>query len=259
MEIIGLGAIVLSAFNNLATITATQTTQSSYSTENSLISQSSHDSTSPDILSFVSAIKHPTFTTSNSNNGSFAAIPTTSDGSTVSQTTSAPGDVSSSETQNGIIPISLGPSAAIYGTLTYSFESDKAPVTITTNGQTISIGPNGIGFAATTIAIPSPPPSINSTSQSLKSNTSTTPFSSPPLLNSTSSTLTTTSYLTITTPYPGDINPTTTLSSSPNTIVTSPGTPSPSVTSGGRGLRKRDLRLMLGSLVLGGLGSILVG
>ena len=52
------------------------------------------------------------------------------------------------------IPISFGPSEVIIGSRTYSFEK---PTSIVYNGQTISLGPSGVGLAGTTIAIRTKP------------------------------------------------------------------------------------------------------
>ncbi len=66
----------------------------------------------------------------------------------------------------GGITFGLSPSIAVVDGTTFALNSNS-PTTIKTlaNGQTISIGPSGIGFASTTIPIPSPtsPPSLRST------------------------------------------------------------------------------------------------
>ena len=54
-------------------------------------------------------------------------------------------------TVNGVA-ISLGPFAAVIGSQTHSFTSGKVPSTVVYNSQTISLGPNGIALARTTIA-----------------------------------------------------------------------------------------------------------
>ena len=56
---------------------------------------------------------------------------------------------------------SLGPSAAIVGSVTYSFLPGQAPTTIVDHGHTISIGPNGIDIDGTNIPIPTPPPNFS--------------------------------------------------------------------------------------------------
>lgn len=56
-------------------------------------------------------------------------------------------------TAEGIL-MSVGPSAAVVGSRTYSLQN---PTSIVYNGHTISLGSNGIGMASTTIAIPSMP------------------------------------------------------------------------------------------------------
>ena len=53
---------------------------------------------------------------------------------------------------------SIGPSAAIVGSVTYSFLPGQAPTTIVDHGRTISLGPNGVGIDGTVIPIPTPPP-----------------------------------------------------------------------------------------------------
>lgn len=52
------------------------------------------------------------------------------------------------------ITMSFGPSEVIIGSRTYSFET---PTSIVYNGQTISLGPSGVGLARTTIAIRTKP------------------------------------------------------------------------------------------------------
>ena len=52
------------------------------------------------------------------------------------------------------IIFSLGPSAAIIRSSTYLFSPGQPPLTTVLDGQTIHIGANGIGFASTTVAIP---------------------------------------------------------------------------------------------------------
>ncbi|SLM36512.1 hypothetical protein LPUS_06078 [Lasallia pustulata] len=54
----------------------------------------------------------------------------------------------------GSIIFSLGPSAAIIRSSTYLFSPGQPPLTTVLDGQTIHIGANGIGFASTTVAIP---------------------------------------------------------------------------------------------------------
>ena len=54
----------------------------------------------------------------------------------------------------GSITFSLGPSAAVIGSSTYLFSLGEPPLTKVVDGQTIRIGANGIGFAGTTVAIP---------------------------------------------------------------------------------------------------------
>ena len=59
------------------------------------------------------------------------------------------------------LAFALGPGAAIIGSSTYSFLPGQTPTTIVYQGTTISIGPNGIGLAGTTIPIPTPAPSLS--------------------------------------------------------------------------------------------------
>ncbi len=59
------------------------------------------------------------------------------------------------------LAFSLGPGAAVIGSNTYSFLPGQTPTTIVYQGTTISIGPNGVAFAGTTIPIPTPPPSLH--------------------------------------------------------------------------------------------------
>ena len=56
-------------------------------------------------------------------------------------------------TADGIL-MSVGPSAVVIGSRTYSLQN---PTSIVYNGHTISLGSNGVGMASTTIAIPSMP------------------------------------------------------------------------------------------------------
>ena len=53
---------------------------------------------------------------------------------------------------------SLGPSAAIIGGSTYSFQAGQAPTTIVDNGRQITIGPNGVQVDGTLLPAPTPPP-----------------------------------------------------------------------------------------------------
>lgn len=59
------------------------------------------------------------------------------------------------------LAFSLGPGAVIIGSSTFSFLPGQTPTTIVYQGTTISIGSSGIGFAGTTIPIPTPPPSLS--------------------------------------------------------------------------------------------------
>ena len=52
------------------------------------------------------------------------------------------------------IAFSLDSAQAIIGSTTYPFSSGLAPTTVVEQSQTISIGSNGIGFAGTTIVVP---------------------------------------------------------------------------------------------------------
>ena len=55
----------------------------------------------------------------------------------------------------------LGPSAAVFGSLTYSFLPGQAPTTILDHGQVVTIGPNGVQIGGTTIPVPAPPPNFS--------------------------------------------------------------------------------------------------
>ncbi|KAI9713715.1 MAG: hypothetical protein M1812_006553 [Candelaria pacifica] len=67
-------------------------------------------------------------------------------------TTTAPAFLKST-TVNGI-PLAIGSSIAVINGTTFLIGPGATPTTDLINGQTISIGPNGIGFASTTIPIP---------------------------------------------------------------------------------------------------------
>ena len=54
----------------------------------------------------------------------------------------------------GSITLSIGPSAAMIGSSTYLLSPGEPPITTVLDGQTIRIGAEGIGFASTTVAIP---------------------------------------------------------------------------------------------------------
>ena len=53
---------------------------------------------------------------------------------------------------------SLGPSAAIIGSVTYNFLPGQAPTTIVDQDKTFTLGPGGVQVDGTTIPIPTPPP-----------------------------------------------------------------------------------------------------
>lgn len=53
---------------------------------------------------------------------------------------------------------SVAPSAVVLNGQTNSILSGMAPITTTVDGQAVSIGPQGVGFAGTTISLPTPPP-----------------------------------------------------------------------------------------------------
>ena len=55
-------------------------------------------------------------------------------------------------TIDGVV-ITIEPSDAIISGITYAF---SAPTSVVINGETISIGPNGVGFPTTTIPVPAP-------------------------------------------------------------------------------------------------------
>ena len=53
---------------------------------------------------------------------------------------------------------SLGPSAAIIGSVTYNFLPGQVPTTIVDQDKTFTLGPDGVQVDGTTIPIPTPPP-----------------------------------------------------------------------------------------------------
>ena len=59
------------------------------------------------------------------------------------------------------LTFSLGPSAAVFGSSTYAFESDKLPVTTTVDGQRVVIGPHGVQIGTDSILLPTPAPSFS--------------------------------------------------------------------------------------------------
>lgn len=59
---------------------------------------------------------------------------------------------------HGALTFSVAPSAVVLHGQTNSVQSGMVPITTTVDGQTVSIGPQGVGIANTTISLPSPPP-----------------------------------------------------------------------------------------------------
>ena len=65
----------------------------------------------------------------------------------------------------GGLTFSIGPSAAVVGSSTYSFVPGKAPATIETHGEAILVGSNGVQFKNIHIPIPTMTPSFSAITQ----------------------------------------------------------------------------------------------
>ena len=61
----------------------------------------------------------------------------------------------------GDLTFSVAPSEVVVGGHTDNIHSDMTPITTIVNGHTISIGPEGVGLAGTTIPLPTPKPSFS--------------------------------------------------------------------------------------------------
>ena len=60
----------------------------------------------------------------------------------------------------GGLTFSIGPSAAVVGSSTYSFIPGKAPATVETNGEAVLVGSNGVQFKNVHVPIPTITPSL---------------------------------------------------------------------------------------------------
>lgn len=80
---------------------------------------------------------------------------------------SAPDDNAASPTAvtTGGLTFSIGPSAAVVGSSTYSFVPGKAPATIMTNGEAVLVGSNGVQFGNVHVPIPTGTPSFSAITQ----------------------------------------------------------------------------------------------
>ena len=65
----------------------------------------------------------------------------------------------------GGLTFSIGPSAAVLGSSTYSFVPGKAPATIVTHGEAVLVGSNGVQFKNIHIPIPTITPSFSAITQ----------------------------------------------------------------------------------------------
>ena len=65
----------------------------------------------------------------------------------------------------GGLKFSIGPSAAVVGSSTYSFIPGKAPATIETHGEVVLVGSNGVQFKNVHIPIPTTTPSYSAITQ----------------------------------------------------------------------------------------------
>ena len=61
----------------------------------------------------------------------------------------------------GDLAFSIAPSKVVVGGHTNLIHSNMVPITTVIDGQTISIGPKGVGFGSTTIPLPTPKPSFS--------------------------------------------------------------------------------------------------
>ncbi len=66
----------------------------------------------------------------------------------------------------GDLTFSVAPSAVVLDGQTNSIRSGMTPITTIVHGQTISIGPQGVGISNTTIPLPAPPPAFAIVTQS---------------------------------------------------------------------------------------------
>ena len=80
---------------------------------------------------------------------------------------SAPDDsaVSPTAVTTGGLTFSIGPSAAAFGSSTYSFLPGKAPTTIVTHGEAVLVGSNGVQFGNVHVQIPTFTPSFSAITQ----------------------------------------------------------------------------------------------
>ena len=65
----------------------------------------------------------------------------------------------------GGLTFSIGPSAAVVGSSTYSFVPGKAPATIMTHGEAVLVGSNGVQFGNVHVPIPTITPSFSAITQ----------------------------------------------------------------------------------------------
>lgn len=80
---------------------------------------------------------------------------------------SAPDDSAASPTAvtTGGLTFSIGPSAAVVGSSTYSFVPGKAAATIMTDGEAVLVGSNGVQFGNFHVPIPTSTPSFSAVTQ----------------------------------------------------------------------------------------------
>ena len=65
----------------------------------------------------------------------------------------------------GGLTFSIGPSAAVVGSSTYSFVPGKAPATIVTHGEAVLVGTNGVQFRNVHVPVPTMTPSFSAITQ----------------------------------------------------------------------------------------------
>lgn len=65
----------------------------------------------------------------------------------------------------GGLTFSIGPSAAVVGSSTYSFVPGKAPATIVTHGEAVLVGANGVQFRNVHVPVPTMTPSFSAITQ----------------------------------------------------------------------------------------------
>jgi len=68
-----------------------------------------------------------------------------------------------SEVTAGGLTFSVGPTAAVISGTTYAIGNDVSTMTAVIGGQTVSFGPNGLGFASTTIPVPTASSTVGTT------------------------------------------------------------------------------------------------